>query len=167
MQRRRDADASLKLLKGLLHNQPVEARVVVTDDLKSHPAALEELGLLHLHRPGRLREKNRAENSHLPIRRERKMQGLKTHASAQRFLTVHAAIYNTFYVQPHLIRRAALRLSAVRLVRRGRRLWPETADVLVTGNLVELSCQPCAAKSKRSAFMTLAQAATKSATNLA
>lgn len=29
---------------------------------------------------------------------------------AQRFLTTHAAIYNTFYTQPHLIRRPTLRL---------------------------------------------------------
>lgn len=37
------------------------------------------------------------------------MQGFKSQASAQRFLTAHAAIYNTFYVQPHLIRRQTLR----------------------------------------------------------
>ena len=37
------------------------------------------------------------------------MQGFKSQASAQRFLTTHAAIYNTFYVQPHLIRRPTLR----------------------------------------------------------
>ncbi|WP_235524864.1 DDE-type integrase/transposase/recombinase, partial [Caulobacter sp. Root1455] len=59
------------------------------------------------HRPGRLRENNRAENSHLPIRRrERKMQGFKSQAPAQRFLTTHAAVYNA---QPHLIRRQTLR----------------------------------------------------------
>ena len=54
-------------------------------------AALRVLGLEDRHRPGRLRENNRAENSHLPIRRrERKMQGLKSLPSAQRFLTTHA-----------------------------------------------------------------------------
>lgn len=66
--------------------------------------------LIDLHRPGRLRENNRAENSHLPIRRrERKMQGFKSQASAQRFLTTHAAIYNTFHTQPHLVCRQTLR----------------------------------------------------------
>jgi transposase-like protein len=71
---------------------------------------LKELELIDLHHPGRLRENNRAENSHLPIRRrERKMQGFKSQASAQRFLTTHAAIYNTFYTQSHLIRRQTLR----------------------------------------------------------
>ena len=54
-------------------------------------AALRVLGLEDRHRPGRLRENNRAENSHLPIRRrERKMQGFKSLPSAQRFLTKHA-----------------------------------------------------------------------------
>jgi putative transposase len=71
---------------------------------------LDRLGLGDRHRPGRLRENNRAENSHLPIRkRERQMIGFKSAASAQRFLTVHAAVYNTFYTQRHLISRSVLR----------------------------------------------------------
>lgn len=110
MQCRRDTAAALKLLNRLLRNQPVEPVLITTDGLGSYGSALRELDLLGLHRPGRLRENNRAENSHLPIRRrERKMQGFKSQASAQRFLTTHAAVYNTFYVQPHLIRRATLR----------------------------------------------------------
>ena len=80
------------------------------DSLGSYASALRILGLEDRHRPGRLRENNRAENSHLPIRRrERKMQLFKSQASAQRFLTSHAAIYNTLYTQPHLIRRSTLR----------------------------------------------------------
>src|SRR6266702_1187285 len=51
-----------------------------------------------------------AENPHLPIRRrERKVQGFKFQASAQRFLTTHAAMYNTLYTQRHLISRPFLR----------------------------------------------------------
>jgi transposase-like protein len=54
---------------------------------------------------------NRAENSHLVIRRrERKQQKFKTQGSAQRFLATHAAVYNTFNTQRHLIRRSTLRL---------------------------------------------------------
>jgi hypothetical protein len=78
MQRRRDAGATLKLLKRLLRNQPVEPQSTTTDGLSSYTAALKKLNLIDLHRPSRLRENNRAENAHLPIRRrERKMQGLQ------------------------------------------------------------------------------------------
>ena len=97
VQRRRDNAAALKLLGRLLRNQPVEPERITTDGLASYGSALRELGLGHLHRPGRLRENNLVENSHLPIRRpERQQQGFKSQASAQKFLTTHAAIDNTF-----------------------------------------------------------------------
>ena len=69
MQLNRDTGAELKLLRRLLRNQPVAPESITTDGLKSHPAAFAILWLGHIHRPGRLRENNRAENSHLPIRR--------------------------------------------------------------------------------------------------
>jgi putative transposase len=89
--------------------QPVEPKVIVTDGLTSYVSALRELSLQHLHHPGTLRANNRAENPHLPIRRrERKMQLFKSRASAQRFLSTHAAIYTTFYLQRRLISRPNL-----------------------------------------------------------
>jgi len=110
MQPRRDAEAALALLKRLLWRQRIKPERIVTDGLPSYAAALQELKLLDRHRPGRLRENNRAENSHLPIRRrERRMQGFKSQRSAQRFLSTHAAVYNTFYTQTHLISRSNLR----------------------------------------------------------
>jgi putative transposase len=76
VQHRRDTAAALKLLKRLLWSQKMTPAEGVTDGLKSYVSVLTELGLQERHRPGRLRENNRAENSHLPIRRrERKMQG--------------------------------------------------------------------------------------------
>ena len=52
-----------------------------------------------------------AENSHQPTRRrERKMQRFKSPGSAQRFLSVHAAVQNTFNVQRHLTSRRTLRV---------------------------------------------------------
>jgi transposase-like protein len=57
-----------------------------------------------------LRKNNRAENSHLPVRRrERKMQRFKSPGPAQSFLSVHAAIQNAFNVQRHFVSRNTLR----------------------------------------------------------
>ncbi len=38
------------------------------------------------------------------------MQGFKSQLSAQRFLTTHAAIYNTFYTLRHLTSRPSMKL---------------------------------------------------------
>ena len=101
----------MKLLRRLLKNQAVTPETITTDRLASFGAAIEDIGLSRHHRPGGKRENNRAENPHLVIRRrERKQQKFKSQGSAQRFLASHAAVYNTFNLQPHLISRPTLRI---------------------------------------------------------
>src|SRR6267154_2755222 len=110
VQRGRDKAAALKLMRKLLKKQGFAPTVIVTDKLRSYAAAFAELGLAADHERG-LRQNNRADVSHQPVRRrERKMQRFKSAGSAQRFLAMHAAVYNTFNVQRHLISRQALRL---------------------------------------------------------
>jgi hypothetical protein len=97
-----------KTLRKLLKKQGFAPEVLVTDKLRSYGAAKSEIGLSARHDQG-LRANNRAENSHQPTRRrERKMQRFKSPGSAQRFLSVHAAVHNTFNVQRHLTSRRTL-----------------------------------------------------------
>ena len=110
VQKRRNTAAAEKLLRRLLKNQGVAPETITTDKLASYRAAVEDLGIAGRHRPGGMRENNRVENSHLVIRRrERKQQKFKSQGSAQRFLASHAAVYNTFNLQQHLISRPTLR----------------------------------------------------------
>jgi len=110
VQKRRNKHAALKLLRKLLRNHGIHPESITTDKLASYGAAVRELELKGVHRPGGLQANNRAENSHLPIRRrERKQQKFKSQGSAQRFLATHGPIYNTFNVQEHMIRRPTLR----------------------------------------------------------
>ena len=96
-------------MRKLLKKQGFTPEVLVTDKLRSYGAAKSELGLSARHEQG-LRKNNRAENSHQPIRRrEVKMQRFKSPGSAQHFLSVHAAVHNTFNTQRHLTSRDALR----------------------------------------------------------
>src|SRR5450432_2924412 len=110
VQRRRDKRAALRLMRKLLRKQGFAPKLLTTDKLGSYGAAFRQLRLPCPHEQG-LRKNNRAENSHQPVRRrERKMQRFKSAGSAQRFLSIHAAVHNTFNLQRHLISRSTLRI---------------------------------------------------------
>jgi hypothetical protein len=74
VQSRRDVRAAAQLMRNLLMKQGFAPKTLVTDKLRSSGAAKTQLGLAARHEQG-LRKNNRADNSHLPVRRrERKMQ---------------------------------------------------------------------------------------------
>jgi putative transposase len=100
----RDKAAALKFLKKALkrHGKP---RAIVTDRLRSYHAALKALGCEARQQAGR-GVNNRAENSHLPIRRrERAMLRFRRVETLQRFVSTHASLYNHFNQERHLISR--------------------------------------------------------------
>ena len=110
IQPKRDKKAALKLMRRLFKRQGFVPKWIVTDKLRSYGAALRDLGLSRRRETGG-RKNNRAENSHQPVRRrERKMQRFKSPGSAQQFLSIHAAVYNHFNIQRHLVSRKSHRL---------------------------------------------------------
>lgn len=102
--RKRDKSAALAFIRKALKRHG-QAEAIVTDGLRSYPAAMKELGNEDRREMGRWLN-NRAENSHLPFRRrERAMQRFWRMKSLQKFASVHASISNHFNSERHLIDR--------------------------------------------------------------
>ena len=113
LQRRRDKKAAKRLLHRLMKRQERSPKRFITDKLRSYGAAKREIapGVEHRSHKGL---NNRAENSHLPFRkRERAMQGYRSPGSLQRFVSIHSAIRNCFFVPSR--RRSALTIRYHRL----------------------------------------------------
>jgi putative transposase len=110
VQRRRNCRAALLLLRSFSRSKDFARKLLVTDNLRSYSSAFRRLRLTCPHDQG-LRRNNRAENSHQMVRRrESKMQRFKPARSAQRCLSMHAAVHNNFNLQRHLVSRSMLRI---------------------------------------------------------
>lgn len=98
LQSRRDKRAALRLIYKLLKGQESPPRVIVTDKLCSYDAAKRKImpGTEHRSHKGL---NNRAENSHLPVRRrEKRMMRFKSAGHCQHFVSVHAPAANLFHL---------------------------------------------------------------------
>jgi putative transposase len=104
----RNKSAALKFLrKALKRHGRVEA--IVTDGLRSYPAAMRELGNLDRLEMGRWKN-NRVENSHLPFRRrESAVLRFRRMKTLQKFATVHALVHNHFNTERHVVDRETFR----------------------------------------------------------
>ncbi len=102
LQSRRDGKAAKRFFKRSLKTHRNEPRKIVTDKLRSYGVAHQELISDTIHDTTQYAN-NRAELSHQPTWvRERGMRRFKSTQQAQRFLTVHAAVYNLFNLGRHL-----------------------------------------------------------------
>ena len=96
LQSRRSTKAAKRLLVRLMKKQGTAPKRIITDKLPSYGAARREImpGVEHRSHKGL---NNRAENSHLPLRkRERMMQGFRSVGGLQRFTSVFSAVRNLF-----------------------------------------------------------------------
>ncbi|MEP1649525.1 MAG: IS6 family transposase [Paracoccaceae bacterium] len=120
--KRRDCKAALKFLRKLMrkHGSTDE---IVTDRLGSYGAALRDLNAPQKQSTGRWLN-NRAENSHLPFRRrERAMLRFRRMRSLQKFVSVHASVYNHFNQERLLSSRDIFKLKRTAALREWRCLF--------------------------------------------
>ncbi len=114
LQKRRNAKAAKRFFMRLVMKHKGEPRKIVTDKLRSYDVAHRDLIPDSIH-DNKQYANNRAELSHQPTRvRERVMRKFKSMKQAQRFLDIHAAVYNLFNLGRHLISAANYRILRAR-----------------------------------------------------
>jgi len=114
VQSRRNRHAAVRFFRKLLKSQGCVPRRLITDKLRSYPAARRTVMPSVVHCTDRYAN-NRAEVSHQPTRqRERQMRGFKSAAHLQRFASVHGVVQNLFRVGRHLLRSVHHRLLRTR-----------------------------------------------------
>ena len=102
LQTKRDAVTAKRFFKRLIRKNKGEPRKIVTDKLRSYSVAHREIIPEAIHVKDQYAN-NRAEQSHQPTRaRERGMRRFRSIKQAQRFLNVHAVVYNLFNLGRHL-----------------------------------------------------------------
>ena len=122
VQKRRNKAAALKLLHKL-QTQGIHPETIVTDKLASYRAAARLVGLTGRHRPGGMRENNRAENSHLAIRRRTKTAEIQIAGFSSKISLNPRRDLQHLQPSPHLIRRATLRQFRAA----AHRVWDEAS----------------------------------------
>ena len=126
VQSRRNTKAAKRLLTRLMRKQGMAPKRIIPDKLPSYGAARRQVMPTVEHRSHKGLN-NRAENSHLPLRkRERMMQGFRSLGGLQRFTSVFSAVRNLF-VPPHS-HRSALATYLHRL--QAMAAWKAPAGVL-------------------------------------
>lgn len=113
VQSRRNTKAARRLLQRLLKKQGLAPKRMITDKLRSYGAARRQI-MPHIEHRSHKGLNNRAENSHVPLRkRERMMQGFRSVGSLQRFISIFSALRNLFV--PPRSKRNALQIHIHRL----------------------------------------------------
>jgi putative transposase len=96
VQARRNTKAAKRLLKRLLKKQGIVPKRMITDKLRSYGAAHQQV-MPHVEHRSHKGFNNRAENSHVPLRkREAMMQGFRSPGNLQRFVSIFSALRNLF-----------------------------------------------------------------------
>lgn len=116
VQSRRDTKAAKRLLIRLLKKTGMPPRRIVTDKLRSYGAARRDIMPTVEHRSHKDLN-NRAENSHLPLRkRERTMQGFRSAGGLQRFISIFSALRNLFVTPRHNRSALATHIHRIRAI---------------------------------------------------